>query len=199
MPLLAAVSAICLAAAVLAFMLNRKPRLAINEALASAQLRTPERMTSYDAVKLTEIVRALKSNPSHPEGTLLDLYIRPVLMWNDIIFAVTLASFAASLWIWVLLDLEPSGLIRRVVMALAASSTLYGLFDVAEDVMLIRILRKPDAISTGDGWVACQLTRLKLVTIVGSVIGAVVFQTLSWLPSAQSEQRSAGQSGPSGR
>ena len=130
------ISVISLAIAVAAFMGNLKPRAAIN--LALAPMKTPERLKSYGAEDLTKVAEKLKSVREGANGTMLDLYIRPVLLWNDIIFAVALACFSATLWIWIIIHLELSGAWHHVTMVLAASAVLYGIFDVAEDAMLVR-------------------------------------------------------------
>lgn len=182
---LLAISVISLAIAVGAFMSNVKPRGAIN--LALKPMKTPERLKSYDAEALTKVAQKLKSASAGTDGTMLDLYIRPVLLRNDIIFAVALAIFSATLWIWVIVHFELSGLLRHMITVLTASAVLYGVSDVAEDVMLARLFRQSDAISSGEGRVACGLTQLKLIAIIGSVSGALVFETLSWLTSKRQD------------
>jgi hypothetical protein len=183
--LLLVISVIGLAVAVAAFLSNRAPRDSINKSLEREELTTPERGFSYSAGDLRRVAEHLKSQPSSDHRTLLDLYIRPVLIWNDIIFAAALSIFSAALWIWIMMHFELAGLPRMLVMAAAASAILYGIFDVAEDVTLVRLLGKSDTISESEGWVACQLTRLKVVTIIGSVTGVIVFETLSLLTAKQ--------------
>jgi hypothetical protein len=179
--LLLAISVVSLIAAVTAFGANRPPRDAINVSLANKSLKIPERLFSYDAGDIKQIAAELKSHVSDDRRSLLDLYIRPVLIWNDIVFAITLAIFSATLWLWVIMQFELAGLWRTLVIAAATSAMLYGIFDVAEDVTLVRLFRKSGTISEKEGWFACQLTRLKMVTIAGSITGVAVFETLSWL------------------
>ena len=179
--LVLAISIVSLVVAVTAFGANRVPRDAINVSLANKRLKTPERLFSCGAGDIKQVAEELKSQQSGDRRSQLDLYVRPVLIWNDIIFAIALAIFSATLWIWVIVHFELVGLWRTLVIAAATSATLYGIFDVAEDITLVRLLRNSDTISQNEGGLACQLTRLKMVTIVGSITGAIVFQTLSWL------------------
>jgi hypothetical protein len=183
-----AISAIGLAVAVAAFLNNRAPRDSINESLASKGLTTPERGFSYNAKDLQQVAENLKSQPSGDHRTLLDLYIRPVLIWNDMIFAVALSIFSAALWIWIMVHFELAGLPRNLVIAATVSAILYGIFDVAEDVTLARLLGKSDTISKDEGLIACRLTQSKMITLVGSVTGIVVFETLSWLTTQQAKR-----------
>jgi hypothetical protein len=176
-----------LAVAVAAFLSNRAPRDSINASLATKGLTTPERGLSYSAEDLRQVAEHLKSQPSDDRRTLLDLYIRPVLLGNDVTFAAALSIFSAALWIWIMMHFELAGLPRTLVIAAAASAILYGIFDVAEDVTLARLLGKSDTISESEGRVACQLTRLKVATIIGSVTGAIVFETLSLLTAKQAK------------
>jgi hypothetical protein len=178
--LLIAVGSIGLVVAVAAFLNNRSPRDTIGEFLKTKDLKIPERMTGYGASDLQRVTDELGSQRTADGRTLLEMYVRPVLLWNDIIFAIGLAIFAAALWLWVVSQFGLSGWARRLAIAAAVSAALYGIADVAEDLTLVRLFRRPDTIAN-DAWFACQLTRLKFVTITGSVAGVLVFLTLNWL------------------
>lgn len=184
------ISVIGLAVAVAAFLNNRASRDSINESLASKELRTPERRFTYSAEDLQRVAEHLKTQPSSDRRTLLDLYVHPVLIWNDIIFAVALSMFSAALWIWIMVHFGLAGLPRNLIIAAAVSAILYGIFDVAEDVVLARLLGKSQTISKDEGLIACQLTRLKMVTLAGSVTGVVAFETLSWLTALKAKRGS---------
>lgn len=186
--LILVVSAIGLALAIAAFLNSRAARDSINESLASEELSTPESRFSYSAGDLRRVAEHLKAQPSSGRGTLLDLYIRPLLIWNDITFAVALSIFSAALWIWIMVHFELAGLPCNLVIAATVSAILYGIFDVAEDVTLAKLLGKSDAISKDEGLLACQLTRLKMIALVGSVTGVVAFGTLSWLTKRQAKR-----------
>jgi hypothetical protein len=186
--LILVVSVIGLAVAIAAFLNSRASRDSINESLASEELATPESRFSYSARDLRRVAAHLKARPSSGHRTLLDLYIRPLLIWNDITFAAALSIFSAALWIWIMVHFELAGLPRCLVIAATASAILYGIFDVAEDVILARLLEKSDTISKAEGLIACQLTRLKMITLVGSVTGVIVFETLSWLTTQQAKR-----------
>jgi hypothetical protein len=192
------VSVIGLAVAVAAFLNSRAFRDSINTSLASEQLTTPERRFSYGAGDLQRVAEHLKSQRSGDHRTLLDLYIHDVLISNDIIFAVALSIFSAALWIWIMLHFELAGWPRNLVIAAAVSAILYGIFDVAEDVTLARLLGKSDTISKDEGAIACQLTQLKMITLVGSVTGVAAFETLSYLTAQQAERSTANPSGAHG-
>jgi hypothetical protein len=66
------------------------------------------------------------------------------------------------------------------VLAGTATSYLYGLFDVGEDVTL-RILLKKELIRSSDASVAAAFTLGKLLTISLSIFGVVIFLMLSIL------------------
>lgn len=177
--LLLAISLVGLALAMIAFIDNRALRHDISAALRP-ELRTPEEqiMRGYDRPYLQLVAeRLLHAKAAEKDGTLLDHYSRPVLLWNDVIFAVALGIFSASLWMWVLMQSEPSGPLRHLLVLMTVSSLLYALFDTAEDFALVDAFRTPATISDDQAQVASVLTRLKFVSIVGSVAAAVAFQT----------------------
>jgi hypothetical protein len=183
------ISIMSLAAAVAAFLKNVAPRGEINKALGESMVTPERRVTArYDSDYLKKVAKHLKSYLLNDQRTLLDRYIRPVLIWNDIIFAVALSIFSATLWIWIAVHFGLSGWPRHLLMALATSAILYGIFDVAEDIVLVRLLGKPDAISKREGQIASLLTRLKFLTIFVSATGGIVFLTLSWLTTEKPKQ-----------
>ncbi|MBI5321802.1 hypothetical protein [Bradyrhizobium sp.] len=178
--LLLAIGFISLAVATIAFINNRSLRNEIRAALGP-EFNTPEEriIRGYDRPYLQLIAdRLLHTKPAGLDGTLLDRYSRPGLLWNDVTFAISLGIFSTSLWMWVLMQFGPSGALRYLLVVMTISSLLYAIFDTAEDLALVHAFRTPAAISDGEAQIASILTRLKFVSIVGSVAGAVVFQTL---------------------
>jgi hypothetical protein len=182
---LLAISILSLGIAVLLFCRNVEPRGIISNTLSSASLKLPERMTEgYDAGYLKQVAIVLDARRVG-NGTALDLYRRPVLLWNDVLFAIALAFFSASLWIWVLIQLQPWleswPVLRYLIIFAAVSAVLYSVFDTAEDIMLERLLGQQQAIAQGEATTASGLTRIKIVTNGGSVTGGLVFLALSAL------------------
>jgi hypothetical protein len=181
--LLLAISFIGLAVAIIAFTDNRALRHEIRAALGP-ELKTPEELVirGYDRPYLQLIAeKLLHAKAAGQDGTLLDHYSRPVLLWNDVIFAIALGIFSASLWMWVLMQFAPSGPLRYLLIVMAVSSLLYAVFDTAEDLSLVRAFKTPATISDSEAQVASVLTRLKFVSIVASVAGAAAHQTLQMI------------------
>lgn len=178
--LLLAIGFIGLVVAIVAFIDNRALRNDIRTALGP-ELGTPEEqiIRGYDRPYLELIAeRLLHAKAAGRDGTLLDHYSRPVLLWNDVTFAAALGIFSASLWVWVLIQIGPSGPLLYLFVVMTINSLLYAVFDTAEDLVLVHAFKRPYAISDAEAQVASVLTRLKFVSIVGSGAGAVVFQIL---------------------
>jgi hypothetical protein len=137
----------------------------------------PERVWCYGPRYLTAFRdRASGAKTSFGDAA-LQRYIRPVLMWNDIAFAILTGLFAA------LADIGISSVVQYatvqlVFLILAVSGLAYGVVDVMEDVMLIRILRTSSAISADQAAGAQALTRLKMVTLTVSLSGLILFIAL---------------------
>jgi hypothetical protein len=174
-----AVALLGLMVAIIAFVRNQPHRNLINDALGD-KLRIPERMWGYSAEDVQGVIDQLRSAPAIEGRSPLDVYVRPVLYWNDILFAVALAVFSASLWLWILGQVGPVGALRYALIAVTISAVVYGVADVAEDVMLARLFAQPK-VSAGGTWVACQLTRIKIATNAGSITAGAVFLTLKYL------------------
>jgi hypothetical protein len=186
---LPAVSFIGLVVAGIAYVTNQPYRDRVNAPLEPAQLEIPERMMcGYDASKLQRVIETLRSAPAVDGRTPLDLYVRPVLYWNDIVFAVALTVFSATLWLWVLLQFEPSGLARWFVIIFMIGAVMYGVTDVAEDLMLARLFTR-QTVSDGEARVASALTQIKIVANGVSITAAVVFFALGWLTPHEAPDR----------
>ncbi len=177
---LPAVSFIGLVVGGIAFLTNQPYRDEIDHALG--KLKIPERMLpwGYDAGQVREVKEKLGKEFAEDRRTLLDVYVSPVLYWNDIVFAVAMAVFAASLWLWALLQFEPAGLARWLVIIFCASAVVYGIADVAEDVILARLLSR-NTFSDGEVRLASALTQIKVVSMSGSVAGGLAFLVLNVL------------------
>ncbi len=172
--------------AAFAFARNQPNRHYINVQLqeaskaAGAQMaRVPERQFSYDAVELNEFKDALGTRTAPFDRTALQFYLRPVLVWNDLMFAAGLGLFVAASWLWLIAILHADGVLRGALVALAAMGLLYTASDVAEDLYLRRILSKPTPVSETEAYIAQALTRAKFISIVLSVQGGAMFAILS--------------------
>lgn len=179
--LLPAIGFIGLIVAGIAFVTNQPDRDEIDHAL-KPNLKAPERMLpwGYNADQVRQVKQRLQGELVDDRRTRLDVYVSPVLYWNDIVFAVAMAVFSASLWLWVLLQFEPTGLAHWLVVIFATASVLYGIVDVAEDVMLARLYRA-DRIFANEVRLASALTQAKMITMSASVAGGLVFLMLNVL------------------
>ncbi|EJN12193.1 hypothetical protein PMI42_04523 [Bradyrhizobium sp. YR681] len=184
---LPAISFVALVIGGIAYVTNQPYRDEIDHALKGLKglkgdVKVPERMLpwGYDAGQLREVKEKLRSEPAGDRQTLLDVYVSPVLYWNDIVFAVAIAVFSASLWLWALLQFEPAGLVKWLVIFFAACSVVYGIADVAEDVMLARLFG-PYPVADREVRLASALTQAKMGSMAFSVAGGLAFSVLSLL------------------
>lgn len=176
-------SAISLLIFVACFVANQKYRSAIDSSLASVDrvppFKVPERLRSYDADYLNAFKAAAMTQGTRFGRTVLELYIKPTLLWIDVCFAISMASFVALFWSGVHAWFPQSRLIGDVSEFCLAMAIAYGIADVAEDVWLARLLSQAGPVSKGGAAVACRLTQLKFVTISLSVVGGFLFVLLS--------------------
>jgi hypothetical protein len=138
----------------------------------------PERLWTYGEEYLDHFVEKAAAVTVW-ESPALEVYWKFVLR-VDIGFAISLAAFIVLFWLalatvpWL-----PPWLGRLAIFA-ECMGLLYGFADVAEDLKLIAILRDPQRIiDPAEAAAANLLTRLKFVTILLSVVGAVFFVVLS--------------------
>jgi hypothetical protein len=138
----------------------------------------PERLWCYDQVYLAAFARIASGHQTSFGDTILARYTRPTLIWNDILFAAGLAAFTALMalglaphmpWLW-------SSCLLGVF---ACMGIAYGIADVLEDGMLAKILGDPAHIDQSDATIANSLTRIKIVTLILSVIGAIAFKLMN--------------------
>jgi hypothetical protein len=192
-------AAVLLALASFAFARNQANRGFIDDQLRSAvspgqrAVSVPERQLRYDADDLNAFKNLLGTQTRPGFENALRFYLRPTLIWNDIIFAIALGGFVAASWFWILAAFDVTGHLRGGLVALAAMGPLYSISDVAEDLYLERILSRQEPVTPGEASFALSLTRAKFATIVFSIQGGVVFEVLSLvfpLPHASTENPS---------
>lgn len=174
-------SVVAFVAAAWCFKANQAYRGAIDKALGRA-LDIPERVYPfYGAGYLNEFISAAARRPTAFGKSVLDLYIRPTLLWIDVGFAIFCASFFALLW-WGLMRLFPDhhllGLVLRFFLVM---SVVYGVADVSEDLWLARLFSRGRKVTALEGAIACLLTQTKLLSFVLSIIGAPLFWLLGKL------------------
>jgi hypothetical protein len=160
----------------------------VRSALRERRLVAPERLWSYDETYLERFAQLTLHARVREEPSALHLYVRTVLHRFDLVFAIGLGTFVylANLAIAdALVATHP--LWARAAWIAACMGLLYGVADVAEDLKLASILARaviPDSelagvIDPAEAAAANVLTRVKLVTIVLSALGALVFAALS--------------------
>jgi hypothetical protein len=121
----------------------------------------------------------LAAQDVQPGISALHLYVRPTLLWNDVVFAVALSSFTALMWLTVAVSIDGHPFVKTLTLFFAVMGVGYGFADVAEDICLARFLSQSAPLTDRQAMLACRLTQLKLVTIVLSVLGAATFFILS--------------------
>ncbi|MBR0911491.1 hypothetical protein [Bradyrhizobium japonicum] len=171
-------------AAAMCFRASQRYRGAVDRALEadrSSALTVPERVPFYGAAYIDAFRKKAATAATEMGRSALSVYLRPVLLWLDIGFAVTLSSASALFW-KLLPALAPSlpylGEISAFCMAM---SIAYGVADVAEDLWLAKLLSKESPTGPIEGFVACSLTLLKFGTIGLSLVGGLAFVSFSKL------------------
>jgi hypothetical protein len=139
------------------------------------RLTIPERLWCYDDRYLKIFIASASAQPLWTGGKVLTRYVSPTLLWNDVVFAISLACLTVVLALGVmpLLPWQPWG--ARIGLAMAAFGMLYGIADVAEDCVLAAVFQKGAAVGHGEAAIANALTRLKLISITLSIFGALAF------------------------
>jgi hypothetical protein len=142
-------------------------------------LVVPERSWCYDGHYLDQFRAIASAHKTEFGNTALQRYLRPTLVWNDVVFAVTLAIFTAMLAAGIAPHLPGQPWTGYVMLVMACSGLIYGIADVAEDWKLLTILEKGAPVDPVDATEANTLTRIKLVTIAVSIIGGAMFLLLT--------------------
>jgi hypothetical protein len=166
-------SAVGLIAAALCYRANASYRGMIEKSLTPMKL--PERVYPfYGASYLNDFIRSANVQTASRK-TVLGIYIRPVLLWIDIGFAVFFAGFATFFWLG-LLELSLGYVwLDKASRFFLTMSVLYGFADVFEDLWLVRLFSKQGTVNWIEGLTAGALTQIKLGTIILSGVGGPVF------------------------
>jgi hypothetical protein len=163
------------------FFRNQGLRTRIDTALRRAGTETgktlliPERRLRYDSTDIDCLKAVLSADHVGGGATALKLYVKPTLLWNDVVFAASLGLFTALFWFWVYSVVTPDPLLSRLAEFFSAMGLLYGLADVAEDLWLAQLLSQSSPVSRSEAMLAQSLTQLKFLTIVLSLMGALIF------------------------
>jgi hypothetical protein len=168
-------SAICAIAAASCFKANQPNRGAIDVSLGGA-MNVPERVWPfYDAAYLNDFISVAAAKRTSLGKSVLELYIRPTLLWIDVGFAIFCAIFAALFWIAALAVAPDHPVVRRLLLFFIIMSVGYGISDVAEDLWLVRLFSKAGSVTAAEGFIASLFTQVKLVTISLSIVGGLLF------------------------
>lgn len=154
---------------------NYKLRVAVDDAVAP--LKVPERQFGYTAQDLVAFTAKSAEQPTSFGRSALELYREQVLVL-DIGFAIALGLFCLTFWLLVAQQVT-SQIGGWLCMTCGTAALLYAVFDVCEDVILRGLLERDRPISFFASELSSVLTRLKVVAICLSVVGAAVFLLLS--------------------
>jgi hypothetical protein len=158
---------------------NRKSRAAVDQ--ATLPLKAPETRWKYSATDLIDFRLSASTYQAGLGRTALDTY-RSRVLWLDIAFAISLALFGMTCWVLIAQRLTLP-VVFWVALVCGLSAFLYGVFDVAEDVHLRKLLRPDRTISDADAAKSVFLTRLKFATICVSVFCVLLFGLLTLVDS----------------
>jgi hypothetical protein len=196
-----AAAAVCGLAASVVYLINAPSREAIDRALeipsgprsevgmftvckrgdaedwSAYSLVPPERALCYGPNYLAAFRNRASQARTSFGDTALQRYIRPVLMWNDIAFAVLTALFAVLVNI-AISQIVPYPSLQTALLWLAAAGLAYGIADVLEDATLVKLLQSPSPISTSEAAISRTLTLIKMLTLFVSLSGGILFASL---------------------
>jgi hypothetical protein len=160
------VSALASLALLLVFLLRNLPlRRSLKNALGRNGPRPPEYVVGwYGVAELDAFIAAARTEVIGGRPA-LDVYRRPILIWNDIWFAVGLAGVLtfANLAIVPLMPLHLSG--RCLAIICAVMGILYGASDILEDVQLERIFRSGAKVTVWDAFWASFWSQSKFAAL----------------------------------
>lgn len=139
-------------------------------------LPTPERLFCYDKSYFDAFVSRARDN------NVLARYVRPTLLWNDVVFAIAFGVFVALLALWIG-SLLPWSWARHVALFCAAMAIAYAIIDVLEDRKLASLLDDPARIEASGVATANRLTQAKMATLALSGTGMPLFFALGGLRS----------------
>src|ERR1700732_1782691 len=93
----------------------------------------PERVWCYGPEYLTAFRDRASAAKTSFGDTALERYLHPVLMWNDIAFAILMGLFSALADIGIALAVSKPSM-QLTFISLAAVGFVYGIADVLEDL-----------------------------------------------------------------
>lgn len=149
--------------------------------LQNYTLLPPERLWCYDANYIVAFTDVASKQMTEFGDTSLQRYLKPTLLWNDVVFATLVAILTCLLAAAV-----PSFCPRPWVVCLAlfasAMALTYAVVDFVEDWRLTQLLQpglKPDAQAMR---LTVYLTRLKMISLGLSGFGGFIFWILGKIP-----------------
>jgi hypothetical protein len=96
----------------------------------------------------------------------LDLYRAPMLLWNDVWFAVSFACFLIFGNLTIAKVLPAEGFAQGWMLFGAAMGAVYGAADIGEDLMLARLFSAGLPVDRAMAFIASLLTRIKFLTLL---------------------------------
>jgi len=175
------------------FIWNAKRRAVLNT-VAGDDLKIPETLWTYDAGNLEDFVNGAHSR--QVEGRpFLEFYRSAILHQSDLAYSVALSLVTAFIWLEVAFMTSWPSLLACIPQTwleyfnwfawpAAAMAIIYGIADIAEDLKLAAILAHPQAIDRAEAVAANMLTRIKIMTLVASIVGALIAwltQRIQWV------------------
>jgi hypothetical protein len=182
--------------AAVAFIWNGARRITWENNWRNQAVRIPEAMVFYEAEDLRAFAKAALRVSIKGESA-LSFYANKILHGCDLAYAVALAVVTAYVWFRIALGYAPtapqswlSSAVLWFAPYCAAMAIAYGVADIAEDLKLASILRGPVlpnsedlVVDRAEAAAANMLTVIKMVTLLLSVIGFILFLLLQWLQS----------------
>jgi len=198
---------VVLALAAAAFIFNGNGRVRFNRAWNASKgsaIRLPERMPDYDSDALMAFVKAANVEKVGKENA-LEYYVKRVLTWSDIFYALALGGLTVFLWTKIRISPAPPffnwypelipcfevlwSLLQQAALPCGAMAAIYCAADISEDLKLGAMLwdghlwytakrrdaAAPDSIDRAEAVAANMLTRIKMLSLALSLIGLGVF------------------------
>jgi hypothetical protein len=181
--------------AALAFIWNGARRITWENRWKDQTLPIPESMVFYGARELRTFAGAARRVSINGQSG-LSFYANKILRGCDLAYALALSTITAYVWFRIALAYAPtapqswlSSAIVWFAPYFAAMAVIYGAADIAEDLKLASILQprgqddEEAEIDRAEAAAANMLTILKMLSLLLSVIGFVLFLLLRWLQS----------------
>ncbi len=146
-------------------MRNRTLRTSLNAVLGVNGPSVPEDLIGwYGVAELVDFARGARL-ATIGGNKALDVYRRPILLWNDTWFAVGLSG-ALIFLNFAIAPLMPLGIAGSVLAVFCAlMSLLYGLADIFEDLKLAQIFGSGRDVTKGDARLASIFTQTKFAAL----------------------------------